>query len=227
VCHSTCIEFGILALTAKEIRGKDIVEVGSLDINGSLRNYLESLAPRKYIGVDLSKGRGVDIICAAECLVARFGSESFDILVSTELMEHVKDWKTVISNFKNVIRKGGIILITTRSKGFEFHEYPFDYWRYEIDDMKNIFSDFKIEIIEKDNLMPGIFLKASKPYDFSENNMLNYKLYSVLTEEKETKINFLDIFWYKIKYKTRPILSKITPKFIKLLIKEKKFGKTN
>ena len=39
--------------------GKDVLEIGSLDINGSVRQFFESC---NYVGCDLGVGKGVDII---------------------------------------------------------------------------------------------------------------------------------------------------------------------
>src|SRR4030042_4860602 len=119
MCNRACIEFGKKYLTEEEIRGKHIIEVGALDVNGSLRSWLLSLNPKSYIGVDISAGSGVDEICSADELVSHFGEEKFDVLISTELLEHIRNWRIAISNMKGVLNPLGIILITTRSRGVE------------------------------------------------------------------------------------------------------------
>ena len=55
MCSKTCISFGMRNLTLSEVRGKKIIEIGSLDVNGSLRSYIESLNPEKYIGIDMKE----------------------------------------------------------------------------------------------------------------------------------------------------------------------------
>jgi 2-polyprenyl-3-methyl-5-hydroxy-6-metoxy-1,4-benzoquinol methylase len=75
----------------------------------------------------------------AENLVKEFGKNSFDVVISTEMLEHVVEWKPVIANMKQVVKPGGVIVITTRSQGFPFHEYPVDAWRFEVSDMKRSF----------------------------------------------------------------------------------------
>ena len=87
----------------------------------------------------------MDVICKAEDMLDVFGKDSFDVIISTELLEHVLDWRKVINNFKNVCKRDGIIVITTRSYGCLYHGHPYDFWRYEIEDMKHIFSDCTIE----------------------------------------------------------------------------------
>lgn len=73
MCNATCLIFGIRNLTSEEIIGKRIIEIGSYDVNGSLRSIIESRDPAEYIGVDIQKGRGVDVVCNAEDIINKFG----------------------------------------------------------------------------------------------------------------------------------------------------------
>lgn len=192
MCHFSCIIFGAKNLTKEEVRGKKVIEVGSYDVNGSLRPLVKSWEPAEYVGIDIEKGPGVDVICNAEEIVEKFGKESFDIVISTELLEHVRDWRKVISNIKNVCKPNGIILITTRSYGFRFHSFPYDFWRYELEDMKNIFSDCEILVLEKDQ-DPGVFVKLKKPNKFVEKDLSGYKLYSIVVNKKIIEITDKDL----------------------------------
>jgi SAM-dependent methyltransferase len=94
-------------------------------------------------------------------------------------MEHVEDWRGIISNFKRLLRPGGIVAITTRSRGFGYHGYPADYWRYEVDDMRVIFEDFKIQNLITDPSEPGVFIKAKRPMRFKEKDLSSYNLYAI------------------------------------------------
>lgn len=194
MCNITGIIFGITNLTHHEAHNKDILEVGSFNVNGSLRAPIIDLCnPAKYIGIDMIPGPGVDIVSKAEDLLKLFNHNSFDIVISTELLEHVINWRTVISNIKNICRPNGIILITTRSYPFPYHGYPCDYWRYELNDMKNIFSDCIIEKLETDPLCPGVFLKARKPKSFIEQDLSYFDLYSTIKGNIVRDINQGDI----------------------------------
>ena len=185
MCNKACISFGAKYLLPHEINNKDILEVGSLDVNGSLRSEILKSNPRKYIGVDIANGPGVDEICDATNLVQKYSKRSFDIVIATEVLEHVLNWKLAISNMKNVVKFGGIILITTRSIGYPKHNYPNDFWRFETEDMKYIFSDCIIEEIEADPTAAGVFVKVKKPIPLRELNLKNYKTYDVNTETKK------------------------------------------
>ena len=97
--------------------------------------------PSEYLGVDAEAGIGVDEICWAEDIVGRFGEQSFDVVIATELLEHVADWRPVVENLKQVLHDGGVLVVTTRSEGFPYHAWPHDHWRYSIDDFRQIFAD--------------------------------------------------------------------------------------
>jgi len=181
------MDFGKASFREADIRGKSVLEVGSLDVNGSLRPVIAPFGPASYLGVDLQSGRGVDRICRVEDLVATFGPEAFDVVICTELLEHVKDWRAAISNLKQVMKRGGRLLITTRSKGFEYHGYPFDFWRYEPSDMRAIFADLEIESLGGDpGGEPGVFLAARKPHAFVEKTPGGYKLYSIVLNARSS-----------------------------------------
>jgi len=192
MCHVNCIIFCFKNLSREDIEGKKILEIGSRNVNGSVRPIIESYKPNEYIGVDMENGPGVDVICTAESLVERFGERRFDVVISTELIEHTRNWREVISNIKKICKPNGIIVVTTRSYGFGYHGYPYDYWRYEPEDMKNIFSDCEISVLEKDFQGPGVFIKVKKPSNFIENNLSNYKLYSIVVNRKVKQINDKD-----------------------------------
>ena len=189
MCSPTCITFGAKSLNREEVEGKRIIEVGSNDINGSLRPIVLSFNPAEYVGVDIQKEPGVDVICSVYDLIKQFGEESFDVVISTEMLEHTRYWRKSISNLKNICKPNGIILITTRSYGFDYHPSPYDFWRYELEDMKNIFSDCIIEKLENDTSCPGIFIKAKKPEDFFENDLSNYQMYSVIVNKRIKEID--------------------------------------
>ena len=162
----------------EEFKDKRILEVGSKNVNGSVRPIIVNFGmPKDYIGVDIEEGKHVDAIVSIERLVEGFGTESFDVVISTELVEHVRDWRAAMHNMKLVLKRTGALYLTAPSYGFGYHGYPFDFWRYEIEDMKVIFSDFIIQELVKTGV--GIIMKAEKPVNYVEKSLENVALYSI------------------------------------------------
>ena len=224
------INFFLENASREEFEGKRVLEIGSRYVNGSVRPLIEKfLNPKEYIGIDIDKGKYVDLVLSAEEVVDYFGKESFDIIICTEVLEHVKNWRKVVNNIKMALKKNGIVYITTRSRGFPLHDYPYDFWRYEIEDFKEIFKDFDILILESDPEAPGIFFKARKPANHELISLEHIYLYSVLFGRK---INFIPNK-YRLSYKmkiiyrlynsnlVRCITSTMIPKTFKEFIKRK------
>jgi len=179
MCNQACVSFAEKYLNSEIIKDKEVLEVGALIINGGIRPIVEGLNPRKYIGCDILEGNGVDDICSVYDIVSKYGKESFDLVINTEMLEHVKHWRKAINNLKNVVKENGYILITTRSKGFSKHCFPSDYWRYEIEDMKEIFLDFNVISIEPDLTQPGVFVFAQRNQSINEQNLESINLYNI------------------------------------------------
>lgn len=220
----TAQEFVKKNIRSVDIKNKTIIEVGSLVVNYSVRSIFESFSPALYKGIDIASGPGVDQICNAENLLVDFGAENFDVLISMEVLEHVNNWQKVVSNFKNIIKPGGKMFISTRSKGFDYHGYPYDFWRFELNDIKEIFSDFTINALEPDSSGPGLFLKATKPEKFTEKNLKNAKLYSIVSRRRIKSVTLLEKIlvrtYYPIMLLFKNILRKILPGTIKTIIRK-------
>jgi hypothetical protein len=90
MCTVGCLMFGIRNLRPEDVAGRDVIEVGACEVLGSLRPIVESWGPGSYLGVDIVSGNGVDEICDAEDLVERYGPERFDVVISTEMIEHTR-----------------------------------------------------------------------------------------------------------------------------------------
>ena len=216
MCNSAGIEFVMRQLSCDDIANKKVIEVGSQNINGSVRSYVEKCNPLCYVGVDVAEGQGVDEICDINHLISRFGKESFDIVICTEVLEHVQDWRNAIFNLKYILKSNGILVLTTRSYGFPYHGYPFDFWRYEIDDMRMLFSDLEINSNESDPSAPGVFIKATKPIWFSENSLEKYRLYSIIKHKNVRNITDFDLYLFK----ARTHVSRFLPIKLKEFLKK-------
>jgi len=166
----------VLQLLNEPLAGKKVLEVGSQDVNGSVRPFVEALQPSEYTGADMVAGKGVDVICNSSGLIERFGKDSFDLVISTSLIEHVRDWKAAVHNMKGVCKPGGLILLTTCAFGFQYHGYPFDFWRYELDDLKSLFSDCQLLSLEP-VFNRLVLIKVRKPLDFAERGLAGLQMY--------------------------------------------------
>lgn len=96
--------------------GKKILEVGSLDINGSLRDLFIQC---NYTGLDLAEGKGVDIVClgheynAPDC--------SYDTVLSAECFEHNPHWSETFANMIRLCKNSGLIFFTCATEGRPEH----------------------------------------------------------------------------------------------------------
>ena len=99
-----------------QFKAARVLEVGSLDINGSVRDLFEDC---DYTGVDLQIGPGVDLACPGQLLA--LPSEYFDTVVSAECFEHNPYWRETFANMLRMARPGGLVLISCATTGRKEH----------------------------------------------------------------------------------------------------------
>ena len=135
--HDTAFEIGAAFIEVYGVsKRRVILEIGSLDVNGSLRSSCPDGA--MYLGVDIQHGAGVDIVVnAAEPLPIR--SDFSDLTISTSQMEHDPRFWSTFLELCRVTKKGGFIYLSAPSNG-PYHAYPVDVWRFYPDAGKALAS---------------------------------------------------------------------------------------
>jgi SAM-dependent methyltransferase len=99
------------------LEGGRVLEVGSYDVNGTVRRAFGAAAD--YVGVDLAPGPGVDRV--------GYGHEiedpvaSYDLAISGECFEHDPHWRDTFSTMVRVVRPGGLVAFTCASIGRPEH----------------------------------------------------------------------------------------------------------
>ena len=114
--HQSQLDFvaSVKAKFPEYFANKKVLEIGSLDINGSVRQFFTDCT---YIGVDLGEGAGVDIIAHGENLV--FPANTFDVAISCECFEHNPEW---VATFNNMVRMcKGLMIMTCATTGRPEH----------------------------------------------------------------------------------------------------------
>lgn len=95
---------------------KKVLDVGSLDINGSNRYLFDNC---EYLGLDIAKGKNVDIVSKGHEYDAP--DESYDFIISTECFEHDKYYEDTINNCIRLLKPGGMFLFTCATTGRPEH----------------------------------------------------------------------------------------------------------
>ncbi len=111
------------------------LEVGSLNVNGTIRDVVHI-----DVGVDMREGKDVDQVVAGEDLPYAFPAEGFDMVVTCETLEHVRNWREFLQGIWYVLKDDGHLVCTLASKKKGRHAYPDDYWRMTPEHVHNIFA---------------------------------------------------------------------------------------
>jgi SAM-dependent methyltransferase len=95
---------------------KKVIEIGSLDVNGSVRQFFQGC---DYTGIDIGEGKGVDIVASGHTFSGQ--AESYDVTISCECLEHNPHWRDSVRNMVRMLRPGGIFILSVAGKGRKEH----------------------------------------------------------------------------------------------------------
>ncbi|MFD4596706.1 methyltransferase domain-containing protein [Streptomyces sp. NPDC058464] len=96
-----------------------VLDLGGRDINGGIRDLLPNA---RWSGIDIAPGPGVDLVF--DC--TRPWPETmttFDLVVCTEVLEHVEKWALILRTASQALEPGGpeLLFVTCASTGRPQH----------------------------------------------------------------------------------------------------------
>lgn len=131
--------------------GGKALEVGSYDINGSVRFHFQNFS--EYIGVDWRAGPSVDKVCFAHEMAF---DHKFDVVISSSMLEHDRHWEKSIPKMVECVSDDGILLLSwgaalnrpheldTADDG-KFHKLPAGYVLKALADLGVYVHEFRYE----------------------------------------------------------------------------------
>ena len=123
-----------------------------LDVGCGMQPYRPLMGPKmaEYVGVDREgELTRPTVIGSAESLP--FEDESFDVVLSTQVLEHVPDPPRALAEAVRVLKRGGRLILTVPGV-WPTHEAPHDYWRFTRHGLKRLLDDHGIDSPEPEAL---------------------------------------------------------------------------
>jgi SAM-dependent methyltransferase len=105
---------------------REVVELGSQNVNGSLRDHAPAGA--SYLGLDAAPGEGVDRVTAPGAPLP-LPDSCADVVVTSSALEHDPCFWETFLELVRLLRPGGLLYINAPSN-HAFHRYPVDCWRF-------------------------------------------------------------------------------------------------
>ena len=108
------------------------------------RPLVETLGP-KYVGCDFETNTEADEALANIGMLP-LSTSSADLILSTQVLEHVVDPGRYLREANRVLRSGGVLILSTHGV-WKYHPDPTDFWRWTCDGLKRVIKEngFQLE----------------------------------------------------------------------------------
>jgi SAM-dependent methyltransferase len=140
-----------------------VADVGAADVNGCYRPLFDAEL-WEYVGFDVGDAANVDVdvVDAEAWQIPDALRGSFDVVISGQVLEHVRRPWRWIHDVVSLVRPGGLVWVCAPNT-FQFHEYPIDCWRVWPDGLRALFEDAGLTEIACDRMAVDTYGTARKP----------------------------------------------------------------
>ena len=122
----------------------------TLDIGAQNGPYARWFPNR--VAIDIKPGTGVRVLMDAHSLA--LADASFDVVLCTEVLEHLREPQRAIDEMYRVLKPGGTLLLTTRFL-FPIHDAPHDYYRFTKYGLQHLLRRFEILDLNEETTTVG------------------------------------------------------------------------
>jgi SAM-dependent methyltransferase len=118
-----------------------------LDLGGGDSPYTQLLEGKhiRYLSTDIDPAYKASIICIDEAVC--LASSSVDMVLCTQVLEHVDDPKKTVEEIYRILRPSGTVLLSTHG-AYPWHPCPNDYWRWTHQGLRKVFENAGFTDIE-------------------------------------------------------------------------------
>lgn len=149
---------GLYEFLAQEYSGirseSQVLTIGAGGKVNSLLNQYAQQAGFQVVSFDIDEKRNPDIL--GDICNYNFGDRTFDVIVMSEVLEHVHSPHLALQNIYKAIKQGGKLILTTPFM-LPLHDRPYDYYRYTRYGLAFLLRDFEdVQIQERNSYLEAV-----------------------------------------------------------------------
>jgi len=124
-----------------------IYEFGSLQVleQEGFADLRPIFQGKKYVGADMRKGIGVDVILNLHSI--DLPTESVGIVLILDTLEHVEFPIKAMEEVHRILKPNGFAVISS-VMNFPIHDHPSDYWRFTPEGFKSLLKPFDFSFVD-------------------------------------------------------------------------------
>ena len=146
-----------------------VLEIGSKDY-GSTSSFRDFYAGSEYVGLDMSEGKGVDVVADLTRSVGPLPENHFDLGICCSVLEHVEKPWLFAANLTRLIRPGGRLYMSVPWV-WRYHAYPDDYFRVSHRGVISLFEEFAWSSVFYSSTASGEFIEIGDKDTGADNKM--------------------------------------------------------
>jgi SAM-dependent methyltransferase len=172
----TCVNCAQIEEVIQLFLAKSPQKLTLADYGCGNKPYEPIVAPfvAQYLGIDLELNPIADIHIAPTGAI-QLDDEKLDVVLSTQVLEHVVDPKQYLQEAHRVLKNDGLLILSTHGY-WMFHPDPTDFWRWTSTGLRKIVEDEGFEVV----YFKGIIGRAAMGLQLFQDGLLNFPSFFVL-----------------------------------------------